>query len=369
MLDAQEGALIFFGAGRENIALKDELGAAFARVMAGNQILNGPDVFALEAEIAAVAGRTYGIAVNSATDALFLAMTALGIGPGDEVLVPAFGFVASGAAVVRTGARAVFVDVHAPRGSGAVCTLNLEDAERRVTTSTKAILWVGMFGAVSDPAPITEFAGNHGLLLLEDAAQGFGASLGGHKAGQLGIAAVFSFDRNKVLGAPGTGGMVVTDDAELDAAVRSLRYHGIDRGAYARPGYNSQMSSVTAAVLSIKLAHHKDWMAARQRIATAYDGAVPGEPLSWAAGLNHARHKYVLLTDQRDALEAHLSAHGVPTRKHYATPVHQEPAFGSKTHLPVAEDLTRRALSLPIFAQITEAELDRVIRALESFKA
>lgn len=367
MLDIGESELTFFGAGRENLALREDLGAAFARVMATNQILNGPDVYALEAEIAEIAGRKHGIAVNSATDALFFMMTALGIGQGDEVLVPAFGFVASAEAVARTGAKAVFVDVYDWGGSGAVGTLDLEKAKDCITLSTKALLWVGMFGALSDPIPIKNFAETHGLFLLEDAAQSFGASFGDHKAGQLGIASAFSFDRNKVLGAPGTGGMVVTDDPDMNSAVRALRYHGIEGGAYGRIGYNSQMSSVTAAVLLIKLAHHKEWMAERQRIATVYDAACPGEPLRWSVDLNHARHKYVLLSDRRDALKTHLAAHGVPTRNHYATPVHQEPVFGSDLRLPVAEDLTNRALSLPIFAQITDAELDRVTQALESF--
>lgn len=371
MLDAGSGPtprdLTFFGSGRENAALCEDLFAAFLQVMGGNQILNGPEVFALETEIAQLSGRAHAIAVNCATDALFFAMTALGIGPGDEVLVPAFGFVASAAAIARTGAVPVFTDVYGPDDAGAVCTLNIGDAEARVTPSTKAILWVGMFGAIDAPDRITEFANRHGLLLLEDAAQSFGAALNGHKAGQLGVASAFSFDRNKVLGAPGTGGMVVTDDPQMDAAVRSLRYHGIGRGAYERVGFNSQMSSVTAAILSLKLAHHRDWMVARQRIASLYDAALPTAPLRWNSALEHARHKYVLLSDKRDALEAHLSAHGIPTRKHYATPVHREPVFGAPVHLPMAESLTRHALSLPIYAQITQDEVGRITGALQSF--
>lgn len=359
----------FFGAGRENASLADILSGEIARVMATNQILNGPDVFAFEERIAKISGRKHAVAVSSATDALFFALQAHGISDGDEVLVPAYSFAASASGILRSRATPVFVDIALPHA-----TLDLEDAERRITPATKAIIWVGLFGGLVDPAPIEAFARKHDLVLIEDAAQSFSAAWDGKAAGGIGHAATFSFDRNKVLGAPGTGGALVTDDDDIAARVRSLRYHGKDGADFAELGYNSQMSGVTAAVLNTKLDYHDVWRAKRDQIALAYDAALADQPvqlLTWDKKCTHARHKYVFVTEDREAWEAHLKGAGIPTRVHYDTPLQREPVFAkyAQNHLPcpVADQLSQTALSLPIYAQLTEAELDRVTTALRSF--
>ena len=306
--------------------------------MATNQILNGPDVFAFEERIAKISGRKHAVAVSSATDALFFALQAHGISDGDEVLVPAYSFAASASGILRSRATPVFVDIALPHA-----TLDLEDAK-------------------------------HDLVLIEDAAQSFSAAWDGKAAGGIGHAATFSFDRNKVLGAPGTGGALVTDDDDIAARVRSLRYHGKDGADFAELGYNSQMSGVTAAVLNTKLDYHDVWRAKRDQIALAYDAALADQPvqlLTWDKKCTHARHKYVFVTEDREAWEAHLKGAGIPTRVHYDTPLQREPVFAkyAQNHLPcpVADQLSQTALSLPIYAQLTEAELDRVTTALRSF--
>lgn len=376
---AGETRLTFFGAGAENAAIAPCLVAEFSRVMASGQILNGPDVDQFEARIAALAGRTHAAAVNSATDALFFALKAGGVGPGDDVLVPAFSFVASGSAVLRTGARPVFVDVRAPDAAAtaegcAPCTMDLAAAERRLTSRTWGLVWVDLFGGMGDPEPVTDFAARHGLFLLEDASQSFGARFGPTPAGSFGQTSVFSFDRNKTLGAPGTGGAVLTDDPELDARVRALRYHGVGDDGFVTLGYNSQMSSVTAAVLSLKLDHHATWAARRGAIAARLDAAFGGLPLlclAWPDSCLHVHHKYVLLCPQRSGLEAHLRAAGVPTRRHYARPLPREPVFAElvppDARFPVAETLAAQALSLPIHAQLRDDEVERIAHTVIDF--
>jgi len=360
----------FFGAGRENEELSDILSVEIARVMATNQILNGPDVHEFEARIAQISNRKHCVAVGSATDALFFAMNAHGIGPGDDVLVPAYSFAASASAILRTGASPVFADIASPQFA-----LNLEDATRRVTPATKAILWVGLFGGYVDPGPIKAFANNHDLILIEDAAQSFGTEWKGTHAGSLGETSIFSFDRNKVLGAPGTGGAMVTNDDEIAAMARSLRYHGKQGADFAQLGFNSQMSGVTAAVLNIKLDHSKVWRNKRETIARAYDDVLADQPvtvLTWDPECTHAYHKYIFITEDRDAWKAHLKAAGISTRVHYETPLHREPVFQNyaenRLPCPVSDQLSKTALSLPIYAQITDDELDRITTALRGFR-
>ncbi len=361
--------LKFFGAGRENEGLSDVLSAEISRVLATNNILNGPDVVEFEDRIAQIAQRRHCIAVGSATDALFFAMKAHGLGPGDDVLVPAYSFAASASAILRTGATPVFTDISLPH-----FTMNLEDAAKRITPSTKAILWVGLFGGYVDPDPITAFASAHNLILIEDAAQSFGTEWDGTHAGGLGETAIFSFDRNKVLGAPGTGGALVTDSDEIATMARSLRYHGKSGADYVNLGYNSQMSGITAAVLNIKIDQSETWRKRRAFIASAYDEALANQPvttLTWDPKCTHAHHKYVFVTSDRKGWAEHLKEAGIPTRIHYETPLHREPVFerDAQNALPclVADELSQTALSLPIYAQITDAELDHITSVLRDF--
>ncbi len=362
--------LTFSATAEENRAVP-ELGALAAAALTGADLLNGPEVRRFEAYVAAAAGRSHAVAVGSGTDALFFALVAAGIGAEDEVLVPAYSFVATAGAVVRTGARAVFVEVVNAGVAAGPFTIDLERVRAAVTPATRALVWIGLFGGWRDPAPVEAFAAEHGLVLIEDAAQSFGAKFAERPAGSMGTAAAFSFDRQKVLGAPGTGGALVTDDADLAERARRLRWHGLDRGLVERIGYNSQMSEFTAGVLNAKAALLPRWLAARRRVAARYDAGLSDLPLTvprWPDAVVHARHKYVLVTEQRAALERHLADAGVPTRRHYDRPLTAHPAYGGG-QAPVAERLAAQALSLPIHPFLTDADTDRVVAAVRSFFA
>lgn len=366
---SERGRVAFTGAGRENAELMPTLVALCQEVLSGEAILNGPEVAALEAAVASACGRAHAIAVNSATDALYLSLMSLGIGPGDDVLVPNYSFVASAAAVARTGARVVFADVLGARGRGAPGTLDLEAAAGQVTGGMKAMIWVGLFGGLADPAPIEAFAQSHGLALVEDASQSFGAFWGARPGGSYGALSALSFDRNKTLAAPGTGGCIVTDDADLAALCRSRRYHGFEKGGYGRVGLNSQMSSLTAAILLAKLPHLPKWRARRAQIAQAYDAALGAAALRWPEAVRHARHKYVLVTEHREALAAHLEAAGIEVQRHYAQPLSELAVFADfqPEACAGAARLAGTSLSLPIHAALSDEDVGRVTAALSAF--
>jgi dTDP-4-amino-4,6-dideoxygalactose transaminase len=373
---AAPGPVPFFGIARENAALEAALLPEFRRVLLSGEMVNNADVQRFEAQVAATAGRTHAVATGSGTDALAFALIACGIGPGDAVLVPDFTFLASASAILRIGARPVFVDMRLgdPDRDEPSCLPDLADAARRLTPQTRGMVWVGLFGGMGDPAPVAAFARRHGLVLVEDAAQNFGAGWGPARAGGLGEAAIFSFDRFKVLAAPGTGGAAVTDSPVIAERLRALRYHGVLDGEFRLLGFNSQLPALAAAALNVKLRHHPDWVARRAAIAAAYDAALAPLPvtrLRWPAATRHVWHKYVLLTPEAPALARHLAAAGIPTRRHYARPLHAEPVFAGlvapDSRFPGAERLAAEALSLPIHAQLTPAEVARVAAALAAF--
>jgi dTDP-4-amino-4,6-dideoxygalactose transaminase len=363
-------ALPFFGAARENEDLLEDLLARTADVLRSGKVLQGEAVAAFEAEVAAVAGRKFAVAVGSGTDAVSFALIAAGVGPGDEVLCPDVSFVASALAIARTGAEPVFVDVEQD------CMMDLREAAARVTPRTAAVLFVHLFGAMRDPSVALAFAKRHGLLFVEDAAQGFGASFDGRPCGSAGLAAAFSFDPTKVIGAPGCGGAVVTGDASIAERVRRMRYHGRSGGVSVELGYNCQMPTTTAAMLSVKIARHAAWTARRTAIAQRYRAGIAGlqlELIPYAPSVRHVWHKFVLRATNRDALARSLNADGVPTAVHYPTPLHREPIFNRREHrgngYPRAVEHAATALSLPIHAYLSDAEVDRVISAVHRYAA
>ena len=370
-------AVRFLSANDENAALSEDIAREVTRCLTHADPLNGEDVAAFEASVAAIAGRRHAVAVGSCTDALFFALTAAGIGSGDEVLVPAFSFIATAAAIMRTGARPVFVDILAPEESngGAPFTLNLARAEEALTPRTSAMVWVGLFGGLADPVPIEHFARTHKLVLIEDAAQSFGASWEGRHAGGMGLAGAFSFDRHKVLAAPGTGGAVVCDDETIAVRVRALRWHGKGADGEGRLGYNSQLSNVFAAVLNLKLARLPAWLERRREVAAAYDAGLADLPLAlprWPAQVTHARHKYVVLSKHRGALQDHLDARGMPTRRHYDRALPDEPLFARgpmADEFPVARRAADEALSLPIHPFLADRDVEHVVEAVREFFA
>jgi len=357
----------FFGSSGDYAELGPEIDGRVRTVLASGQVLQGAAVARFEERVAEAAGRRHAVAVGSGTDALFFALRAAGIGTGDEVLVPSVTFVASASAIVRTGAKPVFVDM------AQLSEINLAAAARLVSPHTRALVHVHLFGGMNDPRPIENFVERHGLLLIEDFAQSFGASYSGRRAGSLGFAGATSFDPTKVIGAPGSGGALVTDDEEVAAKARRLRLHGKSGAQFAELGYNSQLATVGAAILDLKVDYHKQWTNRRRDVAERYVGGLRGLPVQfWPsdARTDHVWHKFVLLTDHRDALAAFLEHQGIPTRVHYERPLHREPLFAATQtdeEFPNAMEYCRRTLSLPIHSHLSREAVEHVIAGVHSF--
>lgn len=356
--------LPFFAAAREFAALRDTLTPVIEDALAGGRALQGEPVRAFEDALAAFTGRRHAVAVGSGTDALAFALVAHDVGPGDEVLVPAFSFIASASCVLRAGARPVFVDVDVHG------LLDLDDAAAKVTPRTRAIVAVQLYGQMLDPAALEAFAATHGLVIVEDAAQALGATAAGRPCGSIGHASACSFDPTKILSAPGSGGAVLCDDDALADRLRRLRWHGRDAsGAYSELGHNSQLPSASAAALLVKLSRQPAWTARRVAIASRWTSALDGSPTDAPVvlpGRTHVFHKYVVRTEARDAVRERLAAAGVPTLVHYATGLHRQPVFAphDPAPCPTADALAATVLSLPIHAFLTDDEVERVERAL-----
>lgn len=356
----------FFATAREHAAHRDEVLAAIDAALAGGRSLQGPPVAELEAELARRAGRAHAVGLGSGTDALAFALLAAGVGPGDEVIVPALSFIATASCVLRAGATPVFADVDEAG------LLDLASAAALVTGRTRACIAVQLFGQMADPAALEAFAARHDLALVEDAAQALGAERDGRRAGGVGLASCLSFDPTKTVAAPGSGGALLCDDAALAERVRRLRWHGRDAsGAFAELGFNSQLPSAAAAVLRVKLEHDAAWTGHRAAIAGRYDAALEGvagtAPLPRVGG-RHVFHKYVVRTapERRDPLRERLDAAGIPTLVHYARVLPDQPVFAAlpATEVPVARALAGSVVSLPIHPFLRSDEVDRVVEAL-----
>ena len=363
---SEQPAIPFFAGAREWAAHGDELLAAMASSLAAGRALQGPEVEAFEADLAAACGRRHAVAVGSATDALYFALAAHGIGPGDEVIVPALSFIASASCVLRAGARPMFADVD---DAG---LLDLASATRLAGSRTRAVIAVELFGQMIDPVPLEAFADDHRLLLVEDAAQALGARTGARRAGSVGTVSCLSFDPTKTVSAPGSGGALLCDDDELAAGMRRLRWHGRDgHGADAELGFNSQLPTPSAAALRVKLRHDAAWTVRRRAIAARYDDALRESavrPLPVREGCEHVFHKYVVRAPgDRDALRRRLDHAGVQTLVHYASPLPRQPLFAASSPyahaIPRADALAASVLSLPIHAFLEDAEIERVAGA------
>ena len=364
-----KSSIDFFGCAGDYAELSAAMLDRTAAVLASGRVLGGPDVAMFEAQVATLASREHAVAVGSGTDALFFALLGAGIHPGDEVLVPAISFVASASAILRVGARPVFVDI------GPDIAIDLDRAAQQITPATRALVHVHLFGAMNDPEAPEQFAAQHGIALVEDYAQSFGSSYAGRPAGSLGIASAASFDPTKVIGAPGSGGALVTDDPAIAARARRLRLHGRNENGFVELGFNSQLSSVGAAILNLKLERHGDWTQRRTAIATRYISALADLPIALPPvdpQVMHVWHKFIVLTEQRDALAMALKAQGIPFRVHYDRPLPKEQLFGiaqKDADFPNAFDYCRRTLSLPIHSHLGDDEVDHVIAAIRAFFA
>lgn len=353
---------------RQHAALRQELLEAVERVLASSQFILGPEGEALEREVAALCGVRYGAGVASGTDALHLGLRALDVGPGAEVITPAFSFVASASAILHAGARPVFVDVDLE-----TFTLDPAQVERAITPRTRAILPVHLYGHPADMAPIVEIARRRGLAVIEDMAQAIGASYAGRPVGSFGDLACLSFYPTKNLGACGDAGMVVTDREDLAERICRLRNHG-SRAKYqhAELGYSSRLDELQAALLRVKLRHLQAWTAARRALAARYSARLAGLPLTLPrerAPAVHVYHHYTVLSPRRDDLGKALADLGIGTALHYPLPIPGQPLFRalgapSEAECPRAWQASREALSLPCFAELTEGEVETVAQAV-----
>jgi dTDP-4-amino-4,6-dideoxygalactose transaminase len=349
-------------------SIKPEIDAAIARVLDSGQFVLGSEVAAFEKEFAAYCGATECIALNSGTSALHLALLAAGVGPGDEVISVPFTFVASVAAVTYNGARPVLVDID-PR------SFNMDPAaiEAAITSRTKAILPVHLYGQTADMDSILDVARRHGLIVIEDAAQAHGAKYKGRTAGSVGDLACFSFYPAKNLGAYGEGGAVTTSNPEYARTIRMLRDWGQDRKYHhVLRGYNYRMEGFQGAILRVKLRHLEEWTEARRSVARKYNHRLaacgvelPAE-MPWA---RHVYHVYTLRSSDRDRLQAALHSEGIQTAIHYAVPVHLQPAYADLGYgrgtLPRTEAAAEQVLSLPIYPELSDAAVAEVAGAVE----
>lgn len=355
----------------QNWRLREELMRAIEEVVLSGQFILGEVVEEFEKAIAAYCGVKHAIGVANGSDALYIALAACGIGPGDEVITTPFTFFATAGSIVRAGATPVFADID-PK------TFNIDPAEvaKKITYRTKAILPVHLYGLPADMDPINQIARNHNLKVIEDAAQAIGAEYKGRKVGTLGDAACISFFPTKNLGAFGDAGMIVTDNDEIADRCRVLRVHGSRKKYYHEMlGINSRLDALQAKVLLTKLKYLDDWAERRRQIADQYLNklsglkaiALPVEP----EGYRHVFHQYTIRTDHRDALKGFLASHGVASTIYYPLPLHLQKVFQGlgykKGDFPNSELIAQTVLSLPMFPEMHQEQIDYVVRVITDF--
>ncbi len=348
--------------------LDGELRAAFDRVLESGWFILGPEVEAFEREFAEASGSLHGIGVGSGTEALHLALRACGIGTGDEVITVAHSFIATAFAITSAGATPIFVDVNAHD-----LLLDVDAAAAAITSRTRAIVPVHLYGRCVQMDAVCELARKHGLTVIEDAAQAHGATYRGRRAGSLGDLGCFSFYPSKNLGALGDGGAVVTRDPAVADRLRRLRnYSQTAKYHHSGLGFNSRLDEVQAALLRAKLPRLDDWNRERRSHAATYTALLKGLPVSIPPsepGDADVFHLYVVRSERRDALQQHLREAGVETQIHYPIPIHRQPAYASATRitLPRTERAAASVLSLPMYPHLSTPQIEHVCEAVESF--
>jgi dTDP-4-amino-4,6-dideoxygalactose transaminase len=349
--------------------IASDLDGAIQRVLRSGRYILGPEVEAFEAEFAAYCEVTHCVGVASGTAAVQLALQACGIGAGDEVITVAHTAMPTALGIAATGATPVFVDIE-PQ----TYTLRPDQLEWALSPKTRAILPVHLYGHCADMDAIQEFAAQHNLHVIEDAAQAHGSSYKGRKAGSIGILGCFSFYPSKNLGACGDGGAVVTSDAALTARLRLLRNYGESRKYYHEAmGYNSRLDELQAAILRVKLLHLDEWNERRRNLAADYLSLLEKRfcPPKAKPGCVDNYHLFVIQSEERDKLQEHLRAHHIDTLIHYPIPCHLQTALRAIEHrccdLSVTERVARRVLSLPMFPTLGTEEAEHVARCVNSF--
>ena len=345
--------------------LKSEIDAGIQRVLAHGQFILGPEVAQLEERLADYTGAKHCITVANGTDALQIAQMALGIGPGDEVITPGFTYIATAETVALLGARPVYVDID-PR----TYTLDPARLEAAITSRTRAIIPVSLYGQCADMDTINAIAEKHGLTVIEDAAQSLGGSYKGRKSGNLSTISCTSFFPSKPLGCYGDGGAIFTNDDALATILRQIARHGQDRRYHhIRVGVNSRLDTLQAAILLPKLAVLDDEIAARQRVADTYTrllsaAGIQATPVIEAHNVC-AWAQYTVQVDGRDAMQGALKAAAIPTAVHYPIPLNRQPAVADDgVSLPVGDAVAGRVMSLPMHPYMDEAAISRVVDAV-----
>ncbi|HNA88570.1 MAG TPA: DegT/DnrJ/EryC1/StrS family aminotransferase [Anaerolineales bacterium] len=355
---------------RQSEMLRPELDEAVARIMAGGSYILGEEVAAFEKEFADYCHAAHAVGVASGTDALQLALMACGVGAGDEVIAPSHTAVATIAAIEMTGARPVLVDIDLTR-----YTIDPKQIAEAITPHTRAIIPVHLYGCPADMNPILEIARAKNIFVIEDASQAHGATVAGQRVGSLGQIAAFSFYPTKNLGAFGDGGAVVTNDSQLAEKVHLLRQYGWkERYISQVKGLNSRLDELQAGILRVKLRHLEEWNQRRRHLASLYvdllsesDLTLPPQP----ADIEPVYHQFVVRHPRRDALRETLRSQGIQTLVHYPVPVHLQPAYANlglgRGSLPKSEQAADEVLSLPLYPELTEDQVQRVAEACLGF--
>ncbi len=351
------------------LSIKDEIDTAVLKVLDSTQFILGSEVAALEEEFASYSQAHFGIALNTGTSALHLALLAGGIGAGDEVITVPMTFVATTAAICYTGAKPVFVDI-----DPITYTIDVTQIEKAITERTKAILPVHLYGQAADMDPILEIARRHKLIVIEDAAQAHGAEYKGRRVGSIGDIGCFSFYPGKNLGAYGEGGMAVTNNPEYNQTMRMLRDWGQEkRYHHVLKGYNYRMDGIQGAILRVKMRYIEAWTEARIACAANYNQLLAESGLGLPTALPHNRHVYhvyAVRSPQRDALQQSLQAHDVQTGIHYPIPVHLQKSYADLGHkagdFPHSEAVAKEVLSLPMYPELPLESQTQVAKAVIS---
>jgi len=355
---------------RQYQPIMNEINTAIANVFNHNKFIMGPEVSELEKKVAEYVGTKYAIAVASGTDALLIALRAISIEPGDEVITTPFTFFATGGAISRLGAKPVFVDINP-----STYNINPDLIEAAITKRTKAIMPVHLYGQCADMDPILGLARKYNLKVIEDAAQAIGSKYNGRSAGNMGDLGCFSFFPSKNLGAAGDAGMITTNDDHLYELCAKLRVHGAKPKYYhALVGYNSRLDTIQAAVLLVKLRYLNGWHEGRRAKASNYDRIFSLNTISTPsvdANYYHIYHQYTIRVDNRDGLLDNLKSNNIGSEVYYPLPLHLQEcykylgyAIGS---LPESEKASKEVISLPIFPELTEGEQQEVVETIEQF--
>ncbi len=362
----------FYGFVRQYRSLKAEIDAAIVEVLESGEYVLGPALARFEEELAAYCGMRYAIGVNSGTDALWLAFLALGIGPGDEVITVANTFFATAEAIWFVGAKPVFVEIEPD-----TCNIDPTKIEPAITDRTKAIVPVHLYGQPAQMPAIAEIARQHDLYVIEDCAQALGAAGDGFAIGELSDAVCTSLMVRKNLGTYGDAGAVLTNRKDIVDRIRALRNHGSLKRSHHRMGYNSRLDDLHAAILSVKLKKLDEWNDRHREIAAMYTEGLQNAGLKLPTerqGYRHIYHLYVIETDRRDEMLKYLNEAGIDAKTHYPIPIHRQEGYpwglpaDRDVSLPLTERSAARVISLPMFPELTQAEINYVIDTVRAWE-